>query len=109
MISTETGHMAMQTCQINLTDTVPLALESTHLGLYQGNGKYLGASNLSTPIFSIPADIAVISLLQRTPNYDIKGYSMTVTAALYSLNNDIFHRKYIYCRTPCIFVPENRP
>jgi len=54
--------MAMHICQIGLTDNIPLALESKHPRLRLDKGEYLEAVNLSTPIVSIPTDIAIMSL-----------------------------------------------
>jgi len=57
----------MHTSQISPTDTLPLALESTHSGLCWDKKECLGAGNLSALIFSIPADVAVISHFYEEP------------------------------------------
>lgn len=55
---------AMHSCQICPTDTAPLISESICPELCQNKRKHLDAGNLSAPIISILADVAIISFLR---------------------------------------------
>ena len=71
--SMKVWHVAMHACYIGPTDTT-LAPESPHSG---SRWKYLGAGNLSALIFSVPADMTVISLFYKE-TIGLRYYGMLI-------------------------------